>query len=68
MNKVRAARVATVIVGAGALVLGMQGSAWAAEKIPVSGGYGQWQADPSGSVPGDSIRACDTAADGWGSE
>lgn len=32
------------------------------------GGYGQWNPNPSGSIPGDSIKACDTAADGWGIE
>ncbi|MEV6719161.1 hypothetical protein AB0M48_44795 [Lentzea sp. NPDC051208] len=31
-------------------------------------GYGDFNADPDGSVPGDAIRACDTLADGWGIE
>lgn len=31
-------------------------------------GYGTFNADPDGSIPGDAIRACDTKADGWGVE
>lgn len=30
------------------------------------GGNGQWSADPAGSTPGDAIKACDDASDGWG--
>ncbi|MFB7734251.1 hypothetical protein ACFC08_07655 [Streptomyces sp. NPDC056112] len=37
-------------------------------KLPISGGYGQWSDNPSGSTPGDAIKACDTSADGWGIE
>lgn len=29
-------------------------------------GYGQFNADPTGLWPGDSLRACDIYADGWG--
>ncbi|MFS8103855.1 hypothetical protein LFM09_42720 [Lentzea alba] len=31
-------------------------------------GTGTFRADPSGDIPGDSIQACDWAADGWGIE
>ncbi|PWK86877.1 hypothetical protein C8D88_10438 [Lentzea atacamensis] len=31
-------------------------------------GTGTFKADPSGSIPGDSIQACDWYADGWGIE
>jgi hypothetical protein len=48
------------------LVTGFQAPASAAENITVLGGYGVWSADPSGSTPGDAIKACDTTADGWG--
>ncbi|MFF3499273.1 hypothetical protein [Streptomyces sp. NPDC003247] len=53
------------------LVAGMQGQAWAGTvTINAAGGagYGTWNADPDGSIPGDAIRACDTKADGWGVE
>ncbi|MGW5974844.1 hypothetical protein [Streptomyces sp. NPDC055186] len=62
-------RVGVAAVGAAAITFGMQGSAWAAQTITLPGaGYGQWQADPDGSIPGDSIRACDNVADGYGIE
>ncbi|MEY6563589.1 hypothetical protein AB8B12_01195 [Streptomyces sp. PGLac3x] len=62
-----------VLAGTGAafaLVLGATGAASAAPSDPIKtrGGYAQWNADPSGSIPGDSIRACDNTADGWGIE
>ncbi|MFE9202044.1 hypothetical protein [Micromonospora sp. NPDC007230] len=31
-------------------------------------GWGQFQADPEGGLPGDAIMACDELADGWGIE
>lgn len=62
-------RAGVAAVGAVAIMSGMEESAWAAESIPLPGaGYGQWQADPDGSIPGDSIRACDNAADTYGIE
>lgn len=65
-----AARAAAVVLGGVTLVTGMQGQAMAASTVTIShpGGYGQWNPDPSGSIPGDAIRACDNAADGWGIE
>ncbi|WP_393055018.1 hypothetical protein [Streptomyces sp. LN549] len=70
MLKTAAARVVTAAAAALGLVVAVQGTASAAPKsISVgSGGYGQWNADPSGGIPGDSIRACDAAADGWSVE
>lgn len=62
------------IAGAAAMAFGLvvvaQGTASAAPKTidAVFGGYGEWNPDPYGSIPGDSIRACDTDADGWGIE
>jgi hypothetical protein len=53
-------------IAAAGLVVGLQAPASAAENIHIMGGYGVWSADPSGSNPGDAIKACDTAADGWG--
>ncbi|MER7056071.1 MULTISPECIES: hypothetical protein [unclassified Streptomyces] len=60
------ARVAAAAVGTAALVVGMQGSAWAATAITIDGGHGWWSADPSDGNPGDAIKACDNTADGWG--
>ncbi|MFZ4280622.1 hypothetical protein [Streptomyces rhizosphaericola] len=62
------ARAAVSIAGAFTLVIGVQGEAWAVIKMTLKdgGGYGQWSADPSGSTPGDAIRACDDTSDGWG--
>lgn len=55
-----------------ALAIGVAGSAIAApEKYYIEDGFGNedgyavWNDDPSGSNPGDSIRACDIASDGW---
>ncbi|MYY10350.1 hypothetical protein GT204_15915 [Streptomyces sp. SID4919] len=66
MKAKRLTRVAIPLAGSAALIFGMQGTALAAQtvNVPSGGGYGQWQADPSGSIPGDSIRACDTGSDG----
>ncbi|WP_405642538.1 hypothetical protein [Streptomyces uncialis] len=66
MKAKRFARVAIPLVGSAALVFAMQGTALATNRVdvPDGGGYGQWQQDPSGSIPGDSIRACDTHSDG----
>lgn len=63
-------RVVAAAVAAFGLVIAAQGTAAAAPK-PIEatfGGYGEWNPDPYGSIPGDSIRACDTSADGWGIE
>ena len=67
-NAIRSVAVVSCALG---LVIGAQGSASAAvETIRVySGngdlfGHGQWNDDPTGSVPGDSIRACDSRSDG----
>ncbi|MFE3742660.1 hypothetical protein [Streptomyces sp. NPDC059134] len=65
MNKVTRALI--TVGGAVGLVFTMHGSAWAAQTAPLHGaGYGQWQMNPDGSIPGDSIRACDDVADGFG--
>lgn len=54
----------------GGLVLSLQAPAYAGEDIVLSdgSGIGIWSADPSsdGTEPGDAIKACDTAKDGWG--
>lgn len=63
----RTARAAAVTAVALGVVVGLQGQAFAAPvKLSITGGYGEWNADPSGSTPGDAIRACDTSADGDG--
>ncbi|MEU1468891.1 hypothetical protein ABZ434_11795 [Streptomyces sp. NPDC005761] len=55
------------VVASGVLVLGMSTAASAATTIPAAGyGYAEWNADPSGSTPGDSLRVCDDNADGFG--
>ncbi|MEU3555809.1 hypothetical protein [Streptomyces fragilis] len=55
----------TVAAGFG-LMLGVATSASAATAIPIDGrGTAYWQADPSGGVPGDALRVCDTNADGY---
>lgn len=65
MNKITRALI--TVGGAVGLVFTTQGSAWAAQTATIPGaGYGQWQADPDGSIPGDSIRACDNVEDGYG--
>jgi hypothetical protein len=67
------------ILAAFGITLGGQGMARADVSVQVStidaylangsyAGYGQWNADPVDGIPGDSIRACDTVADGWGVE
>jgi hypothetical protein len=38
----------------------------AVQTLPGFGGYGKWSPNPSGSTPGDAIKACDTTGDGWG--
>jgi hypothetical protein len=49
------------------LTLGLATSASAATQIPADGtGYAYWQSDPSGTIPGDALRVCDTKADGYG--
>jgi hypothetical protein len=66
-----AARILATGACAAGLVLGLQGQAFAT-GISISptggGGTGTFNTDPDGSTPGDSIRACDTSADGWGIE
>lgn len=62
-----------LVIGASAigLVVGLQGQAWAGTvtiDAANGAGYGTFNADPNGSIPGDAIRACDTKADGWGVE
>ncbi|MFD9288077.1 hypothetical protein ACFWBV_07155 [Streptomyces sp. NPDC060030] len=55
------------ILASSALVFGMSTSASAVTTIPANGyGHAEWNADPSGSTPGDSLRVCDTKADGYG--
>ncbi|ANB06625.1 hypothetical protein SAM40697_2666 [Streptomyces ambofaciens] len=55
------------VVASGILVIGISTSASAYDNIPAGNyGYAQWNANPSGSTPGDSLRACDTNADGYG--
>ncbi|ROQ63194.1 hypothetical protein EDD93_5932 [Streptomyces sp. 840.1] len=70
MLKSTGGRVLAAAVAAFGLVVAAQGTAAAAPKsVGASfGGYGEWNPDPSGGIPGDSIRACDTSADGWGIE
>ncbi|MEU2248940.1 hypothetical protein [Streptomyces sp. NPDC019224] len=65
-----AGRTVAVAVAAFGLVLTGQTTASAAPRTVEAafGGYGEWNADPYGSAPGDSIRACDTTADGWSIE
>ncbi|MEK8168809.1 hypothetical protein NKH77_00305 [Streptomyces sp. M19] len=36
--------------------------------LAVTGGYGRWSDNPSGSTPGDAIKVCDTKDDRWGIE
>lgn len=61
------AKAAGSVVASCALVLGIATSASAGDKVWADDyGYGEWQANPSGSIPGDAIRACDTKADGYG--
>ncbi|WP_399885449.1 hypothetical protein ACGH7X_14695 [Streptomyces sp. BBFR51] len=55
------------LAASGVLVLGISTSASAVDTIPASSyGHAEWNANPSGSTPGDSLRACDTKADGYG--
>jgi hypothetical protein len=50
-----------------ALVLGLATSAMATTKVYANSyGYGEWNSDPSGSIPGDAMRACDNNSDGYG--
>lgn len=69
--KGKAIQSAAVVTCALGLVVGAQGVATAAPKTidlyTGTGelfGYGQWNDDPSGSIPGDSIKACDSRSDG----
>ncbi|MBO0915912.1 hypothetical protein [Streptomyces laculatispora] len=70
MLKFTAGRVVAAAAAAFGLVIAGQGTAVAAPKSieATFGGYGEWNPDPYDGVPGDSIRACDTTADGWGIE
>lgn len=72
MLRSRRSRILATTLGAVGLVIGAQSQANAAGPVTIysatGGGYGQWNPDPSGSIPGDSIRACDTTADGYGIE
>ncbi|MCX4908474.1 hypothetical protein [Streptomyces sp. NBC_00878] len=62
-------RVIATAVGTAALLFAAQGTAAAAPvRANTEGGYVQWNADPYDGIPGDSFRACDTTADGWGIE
>ncbi|KPC83664.1 MULTISPECIES: hypothetical protein [Streptomyces] len=55
------------VLASSALVLGMSTSASAVTTIPANGyGYAEWNSDPSGSIPGDSLRVCDNKSDGYG--
>ncbi|WP_240203102.1 hypothetical protein [Streptomyces actuosus] len=69
------AKAMTAAAAASGLVIGLTGQAAASTSVEMTayyGGYvagtGYFNADPSGSVPGDAIRACDTRADGVGIE
>ncbi|WLQ44538.1 hypothetical protein P8A22_34320 [Streptomyces laculatispora] len=70
MLKFTAGRVVAAAATAFGLVIAAQGTAAAAPKAieATFGGYGEWNPDPYDGIPGDSIRACDTTADGWGIE
>ncbi|MFD0026166.1 hypothetical protein [Streptomyces sp. NPDC058382] len=62
----KAKAVGTVLASC-VLVLGISTSASALTKISAYGyGHAEWNANPDGSWPGDSLRACDTNADGYG--
>ncbi|MEU9576681.1 hypothetical protein [Streptomyces chilikensis] len=66
MNSDRKLRAVLTVVAGSVLALGTATSASAATQIPADGaGYAYWQADPSGSTPGDALRVCDTKADGY---
>ncbi|WP_326661812.1 hypothetical protein [Streptomyces sp. NBC_00385] len=55
------------VLASGVLVLTMSTAASAATTIPAASyGYAQWNPNPSGSTPGDAMRACDNSADGYG--
>lgn len=64
----RWARAAAITLGVITFTTTMQSAAWAGSGTIYVGSYGtgRFQADPSGSIPGDAIRACDTSADGFG--
>ncbi|MFE2357904.1 hypothetical protein [Streptomyces parvulus] len=71
--KIQKSAIRALVTGACAigLAVGLQGQAWAGSVTIYAsngGGSGTWNADPSGSIPGDSIRACDTKSDGWAVE
>ncbi|WP_406448038.1 hypothetical protein OG782_04210 [Streptomyces sp. NBC_00876] len=70
MRRSTTGRVAAAAAVAFGLVVAAQGTASAAPKsVDASfGGYGGWNPDPYGDIPGDAIRACDTSADGWSIE
>lgn len=56
----------TATAATAALVGGIQGNAFAVEYLYGYGGHAEWQADPEDGDPGDSFKACDDSADGWG--
>ncbi|MFF7340155.1 hypothetical protein ACFZAT_22825 [Streptomyces sp. NPDC008163] len=70
MARSGAGRIAVTAAAAFGLVVTAQTTAHAEPRTvdAVFGGYGEWNADPYGAAPGDSIRACDTDADGWSIE
>ncbi|MGC4940353.1 hypothetical protein [Kribbella sp. DT2] len=64
-------RTAGVLLGALGLVFATSTVANAASfsyGAYEGGGWGNWQQDPDGDIPGDAISACDVTADGWGIE
>ncbi|MFK4149754.1 hypothetical protein [Streptomyces sp. NPDC004065] len=71
-----AAKVLTASAAAVGLAVGFTGQAAASSSVEMTayspdgsvGGYGYFNADPSGSIPGDAIQACDVKADGIGIE
>ncbi|MET8577946.1 hypothetical protein [Streptomyces sp. NPDC005012] len=66
MRTDRRPKAAVTVVAGLALTLGGTTSASAATAIPIDGrGTAYWQADPSGGIPGDALRVCDTRADGY---
>ncbi|MQY11234.1 hypothetical protein SRB5_13490 [Streptomyces sp. RB5] len=55
-------------VSASAGPISIQAATWDIYYNGSYRGYVQWQQDPSGSIPGDSLRVCDDIADGYGVE
>ncbi|MDH2389034.1 hypothetical protein QCN29_09565 [Streptomyces sp. HNM0663] len=69
------AKAVTAGAAAVGMMVGFSGQAAASTSVEMSAYYGgklagsgYFNADPSGSVPGDAIRACDLSADGVGIE